>query len=170
MIIEKNKVVSVSYELHVDNNGTQVLIDKSQEGQPLLFLFGVGQMIPGFEKNLQGLKAGDKYDFVVQPAEGYGEHSADDVIDLPADVFKVDGEMDLSIVKIGNIVPLRDNQGHTFEAKILEVSAHHVKVDLNHELAGKALNFKGKVESVRAATSEELDHGHAHGHGGVHHH
>ncbi|MFN8436950.1 MAG: peptidylprolyl isomerase [Cytophagales bacterium] len=169
MKIEKNKVVSVSYELHVDTNGQKQLLDKSQEGQPLLFLVGVGQMIPGFEKNLLGLAVGDAYDFVVAPHEGYGEYSDEDVIDLPADVFKVDGEIDLNIIRIGNIVPLRDNQGNTFEAKILEVSASHVKVDLNHELAGKELHFSGKVISVREATADELSHGHAHGHGGVMH-
>lgn len=169
MKIEKNKVVSVSYELHVDTNGQKTLIDKSQEGQPLLFLFGVGQMIPGFEKNLQGLSMGDNYDFVVAPHEGYGEHSQEDIIDLPADIFKVDGAIDLNIIRIGNIVPLKDNQGNTFEAKILEVSASHVKVDLNHELAGKELHFKGTVMLVREATADELSHGHAHGHGGVHH-
>jgi FKBP-type peptidyl-prolyl cis-trans isomerase SlyD len=169
MVIEKNMVVAVSYELHIDNDGQKVLIDKSQDGQPLLFLYGVGQMIPGFEKNLSGLKSGDAYDFIVQPSEGYGEYSQEDVIELPAEVFKVDGEIDLNVISVGNVVPLRDNQGHTFEAKIVDVSANHVKVDLNHELAGKELNFKGKVESVRAASQEELEHGHAHGHGGVHH-
>ena len=95
MVIEKNMVVAVSYELHIDNDGQKVLIDKSQDGQPLLFLYGVGQMIPGFEKNLSGLKSGDAYDFIVQPSEGYGEYSQEDVIELPAEVFKVDGEIDL---------------------------------------------------------------------------
>lgn len=169
MQIAKHTVVSLTYDLHVDENDTKVLADSANEEQPLSFLFGVGMMIPMFEEKLDGLKVGETFKFTVPSNEGYGEYIEEDVIDLPIDTFKIDGEIDKEMLQVGNFVPLMDNHGHQLHAKVMEVTNDFVKVDLNHPLAGQDLHFNGKILSVRLATAEELDHGHVHGEGGHHH-
>ncbi|MFQ3575542.1 MAG: peptidylprolyl isomerase [Cytophagales bacterium] len=167
MKIEKNKVVSLSYELYVNSE----LADKSDSENPLLFLFGVGSMIPGFEDKLDGLSSGDSFDFLVSPEDGYGERDEEEVIALPLDNFKQNGKIDTEIISVGNVLPLMDADGNRFDALVLEVDEEENKltVDFNHPLAGEELHFVGKVLEVRNATQEELEHGHAHGNGGHHH-
>ncbi len=169
MQIAKHTVVSLSYDLHIDENNTKVLADSANEEQPLSFLFGVGMMIPMFEEKLDGLKEGETFNFTVPASEGYGDYIDEDIIDLPIDTFKIDGEIDQEMLQVGNFVPLMDNHGHQLHAKVLEVSSDLVKVDLNHPLAGQDLHFNGKILNIRLATAEELDHGHVHGEGGHHH-
>ena len=89
MKIGKHAVASVQYKLTVDGE----LMDQSEEGQPLVFLSGVGAMIPGFEKGLQGLMKGDSYEISIDPKDGYGEYDSEAVVELPQDTFKVEGEL-----------------------------------------------------------------------------
>ena len=108
MNINANTVVSITYELHTTTpEGQQVFVEKANEEQPLVFLYGLGMMLPKFEEHLTGLKAGDEYSFELSPAEGYGELDATAHVDLPIDMFKEAGELP----KVGDVIPLQDNQG-----------------------------------------------------------
>lgn len=169
MTIQKNSVVSVTYELHTnDTQQKNIFIEKADKENPLTFLFGTGGMIVGFEKNLNGLKTGDQFDFHIPSAEAYGVYDLQAVVQLPKEIFKTEGMIDKEILQVGNIVPMADNEGNRMEGKVLEVEETKVKMDFNHPLAGKDLHFKGEVIAVRDATKEEMAHGHVHD--GHHHH
>lgn len=159
MTIDHNHVVAVSYILHtIEEDGSKVLVEKTTSETPLTFLYGVGMMIPKFEQNILGLKAGDKADFVVQPEEAYGEKQEDAIAQLPIDMFAEAG-----VPPVGAILPLTDNAGNNFQAFVVEVTPDVVVADLNHPMAGKVLDFQVEILNTRPATEEELSHGHAHG-------
>jgi FKBP-type peptidyl-prolyl cis-trans isomerase SlyD len=166
MKIAKNTVPSVTYTLVVDGE----VVDMAENDKPLAFIHGIGMMVPGFEKNLEGLTAGSKYEFKLSPEEAYGEYNEDAVVDLPIATFMVDGKIKKDMLNIGQVVPMQDQNGNPMNGTILEVTDKIVKMDFNHMLAGKELNFTGEILEVRPATKEELDHGHIHGPGGHHHH
>lgn len=165
MKIEKHTVASVTYSLEVDGN----FIEKADDQNPLTFLVGIGQMIPGFENQLLGKDEGDSYDITVPPEEGYGGIDPSAIVDLPQDVFKVDGTIDLNVMKVGNVVPMQDQNGNPLQGTVQEIKESTVTVDFNHQMAGKTLNFKGEVLEVREATPKELEHGHVDGPGGHQH-
>ncbi len=107
MTIENNHVVSVKYILHtIEEDGSKVLVEETTTENPLTFLYGVGMMIPKFEQNILGLKAGDKADFTIQPEEAYGDRQPDAIAQLPVEMFKESG-----LPPVGAILPLSDNQG-----------------------------------------------------------
>ncbi len=161
MNINSNTVVSVTYELHTTTpEGQQVFVEKANEEQPLVFLYGVGMMLPKFEEHLADLKVGDEYSFELSPADGYGEIDPTAHVDLPLTMFTEAGG---EIPNVGDVIPLQDNQGGQFRAGVTGVHDEHISVDLNHPMAGKNLIFAGKILAVREATADELSHGHAHG-------
>jgi len=158
MKITANKSVSAAYELFVDGEkeGELELMEKATTEKPLSFIYGVGMMLPKFEENVFGLSTGDKFDFVIDVADAYGEYEDENVLDLDRSIFEMDGKLDEKMIFTGNVVPLMDSEGNRLNAQIVEVTANHVKVDLNHPLAGETLHFKGSVLEVREATEEEL--------------
>ena len=158
MKIQPNSVVALTYDLYTKENGEEVFVEKADEQNPLVFLYAVGMMLPKFEENLEGLAAGDAYDFHLVAEDAYGVKDENAVAELPIDMF---GEMGKP--EIGSVLPLQDNEGNQFRAKVKDVSDSAVTVDLNHPMAGQDLHFVGKIISVREATDEELAHGHAHG-------
>jgi FKBP-type peptidyl-prolyl cis-trans isomerase SlyD len=165
MKINPKHVVSLTYDLYVDQDGAEVLTESATEEQPLTFLFGVGQMLPKFEENLSALSTGDSYDFHLTASEGYGDYDEEAVANLPLEMFKESGAPE-----IGETLPLQDNQGNRFQGQVVSITEDSVIVDLNHPMAGQDLHFKGKILNVRPATGDELSHGHAHGPDGHHHH
>jgi len=165
MIIEKNKVVTVSYSLKVDGQ----IWEESTEEQPLVYISGIGMMIPGFETQLNGLEVGAKYSISVNPEEGYGDYNPEAVAKLPMSTFEVDGELQKDLLFVGNLIPLQDQDGNPMNGEVTEVTEDTVTVDFNHKLSGKVLHFEGEIKEIRNATPEELDHGHVHGPGGVEH-
>lgn len=158
MKIEPKHVVSLTYDLYVDNNGTEAIAESATLEQPLTFLYGVGQMLPKFEENLSDLSTGDNYDFRLSASDAYGEYDEEAVANLPKEMFA-----GTDIPEIGTIIPLQDNNGNRFRGQVVSVAEDAVIVDLNHPMAGQELHFKGTIVNVRPATPEELDHGHAHG-------
>ena len=158
MNIKPNTVVALTYDLHTTNNGEKVFVEKATEENPLVFLFGVGMMLPKFEENLGGLAAGAEYAFELAAADAYGEKDPNAITDLPLEMF---GDMEKPA--IDTILPLQDNQGNQFRARVTAVTETVVSVDLNHPMAGQDLHFSGKIIQVREATADELAHGHAHG-------
>ncbi|HKK63172.1 MAG TPA: peptidylprolyl isomerase [Bacteroidales bacterium] len=162
MEIIKEKVVSITYELRKDEKNGD-LVEQVTSENPLTFLYGTGGMLPKFEENLAGMTAGEEFSFGLTSEEAYGPVIDNAIVDVPIDVFKVDGNIDNNILKIGNMVPMMDNSGNRLNGKVLEIKENAVSMDFNHPMAGKDLFFSGKVTDVRDATAEELSHGHVHG-------
>jgi FKBP-type peptidyl-prolyl cis-trans isomerase SlyD len=168
MQIKKNTVVSLSYILKQDDaNGAVIEIAKDTE--PLVFLYGAGQMIPKFEEYLDELKSGDNFEFTLASADAYGEMEEDAIISLDKQIFSIDGVIDEEMLAIGNLIPMRDNEGHMLQGKVVSITGDSVKMDFNHPMAGKTLHFTGQIIDVREASEEELSHGHVHGDGGHQH-
>ena len=172
MIINKNTVVSVNYKLTVSDNNfeSEELIEETFSGEPFTFLNGSGGLLEEFENNLDGLKAGDNFDFTIKSENGYGESSQENIVRIPLNAFVPEGEeLDTDMVAAGNYLPMVDDQGNHMQGLVLEVNEEFVVMDFNHPLAGKDLHFQGEVLNVREASAEEQAHGHVHGEGGHHH-
>ncbi len=158
MAIDKQKVVSVTYQLSVNDFDGEV-VETVDEEKPLTFLYGVGNMLEKFEENIKGLNEGDNFNFKIPSEEAYGEASDDAIVELPIDTFKIEGEIDYDLLKEGNYIPMQDQEGNRLDGIVLEVGEEKVKMDFNHPLAGDDLFFKGKVLSVRDASDEEINQG-----------
>ncbi|QQL50676.1 FKBP-type peptidyl-prolyl cis-trans isomerase [Mucilaginibacter ginkgonis] len=165
MKIVPQYVVSLTYNLYVDKDGNEELVEKTTEEQPLTFLYGAGQMLPKFEEELSSLSTGDSFDFRLSAADAYGEHDEEAIANLPKEMFTEAG-----LPAIGAVIPLQDQNGHRFQGQVVSIAEDAVLVDLNHPMAGQELHFKGQILNVRPANDEELSHGHAHGADGHHSH
>lgn len=170
MIIDANKVVSLTYELQVDDeNGEKMLVEKVERENPMVFLFGVSGLPEQFEANIAGMHEGDTFEFSIDPEEGYGQFDEEAVVNLPKNIFQVDGQIDHEMLQVGNIIPMTNQEGHKLQGKVVEVDEESVLMDFNHPLAGLNMHFKGQIVGIRDASQEELAHGHVHGEGGHHH-
>lgn len=168
MTIQEKMVVSLNYKL--SNHKTGEKIEETTEEHPMVFLYGVGGLIPEFEENIRGLKVGDSFEFAITAENAYGHSSEEQIAMIPVDVFKDEsGKFDTDYFKVGAVIPMSDNEGNHLRGTIKEVTDELVKMDFNHPLAGTDLHFEGKIVEIRPATSDELDHGHVHGPGGHHH-
>lgn len=145
-------------------------MDSADETHPFSFLFGHGNVLEGFEKNLEGKIAGNQFNFELSPENGYGEYDEQAVVHLDKNVFAVDGVVQDDMLFIGNIVPLQDQHGNPFQGRVIDIKDDKVVVDLNHPFAGKPLFFSGTVLEVREANPVEVEHGHVHEHGDHSHH
>lgn len=154
--VDDDLVVSLEYVLKLDD-GQEV--DRSDSDDPLQYLQGHGQIIPGLESSLYGMAAGEEKDVVVSPVDAYGERDPENIEVMPRNRFPED--MALSV---GANLQLRDQQsGELYEAIVTElIGDEQVVLDFNHPLAGETLYFHVKVSGLRPATVEELSHGHVH--------
>jgi FKBP-type peptidyl-prolyl cis-trans isomerase SlyD len=160
------KVISLIYELRAGNAQGDI-IETADKANPAQFLFGTGNLIPDFENNVGPLSQGEAFEFTIQSENAYGPVNQEAVVDLPKSVFVIDGELATDMLEIGNMVPMRDQEGNPLNGKVIEVGEEIVKMDFNHPLAGLDLHFKGEVLETREATEEEVSHGHVHtGQGG----
>lgn len=155
MKIGKNTFVGLSYELTVD--GQQV--EKVTAEAPLQFVTGAGFLLPKFEEQLVGLGVDDTFAFRLESVDAYGDVIPEAVVELPKDVFMVEGTIEEGLLEIGNQLPMSDNQGNRMVGVITAVGDSSVTMDFNHPMAGKALEFKGSVVSLREATPEDLMQG-----------
>ncbi|MBS1559291.1 MAG: peptidylprolyl isomerase [Bacteroidetes bacterium] len=156
MQISKHKVAAIHYTL-TDNSGK--VLDSSEGRDPLFYIQGIGNLIPGMEEGLEGKQKGDKLNLKVSPEKGYGTKDPKMIQRVPRSAF-------------GGAEVKKGMQFHTDHGQVVtvtEVGLSEITVDANHPLAGVELNFAVEVVSVREATQEELDHGHVHGPGGHHH-
>ncbi len=168
--ISPNKVVTITYDLSVtDENQEKVLVESAETDAPMVFLFGQSGLPEEFENQLHGKQAGDAFNFTLTPDQAYGDYDDQAVVDIPKNVFEIDGQLDQEMLQVGNFLPMADNEGHHMQGKIVEIGDQAVKMDFNHPLAGMVMHFDGQVAAVREATSEELEHGHVHGEGGHQH-
>lgn len=158
--ISHNSAVSFHYRLS-DEQGT--LLDASGQ-EPLVYLHGHQNIIPGLEKALEGKQAGDELIVTVAPADAYGEYFQEAVQEVPREYFKgVDN------IEVGMQFQSQTEQGQPLLVQVKKVDDSTVTVDANHPLAGKTLTFAVNIVDVREASAEEIAHGHIHGPGGHHH-
>ena len=154
MKIEDGHVVLVHYKLTNDQGET---LDSSSGGEPLAYLHGAQGIIPGLEQELQGKSIGDKFIAVIQPVDAYGEINEVLVDEVSREVFSGTDQ-----IKVGMQFQAADENGNTRVVTVKAVSDDTVTVDANHPLAGQVLHFDVSVENIRAATQEEIEHGHPH--------
>jgi FKBP-type peptidyl-prolyl cis-trans isomerase SlyD len=155
------KVVSLKYTLRDDDGD---VIDASEDGDPLAYLHGSDNIVPGLERQLTGKKLGDKLSCVVPPAEGYGVIEGPGPQPVPRASFPEDAELEE-----GMQFYARGPDGETMALWVVEVRQDTILVDANHPLAGATLHFDVEITAIRDATAEEKAHGHPHGEGGHHH-
>ena len=160
MKIELGKFVALSYDLYgseTDENGKEELIERAPEEQPFTFIYGYQQILDAFEKQLAGKSKGDAFDFTLSPDEAYGEFDEDRVVDVPKNVFEVDGKFDTQKVYVNAALPMMDTEGNHLYGTVVDIDNDVVKMDFNHPFAGETLHFVGKIVEVRDATLEELN-------------
>ncbi len=148
MEVTHGAVVAMNYTLKDDDDE---LIDSSQE--PLVYLHGYGNIIPGLEKGLEGAKPGERHSVVVEPAEAYGEDDPDAIITLSHDTVPEGVEL------TAGMVVMADTPNGPVQLTILEINDDGIMVSGNHPLAGKRLHFEVEIVEVRAASAEELAEG-----------
>ncbi len=161
MIIQKNSVVTMHYELK-DKAGE--VLDSSSGQEPLVYLHGSNNIIVGLEEQLEGKTTGDKLTAEISPEKGYGMPVEALVQTVPAEAF---GE-EIKQVEIGMRFQAETEQGPV-PVVVTGIEDGMVTVDGNHPLAGKDLFFDVSIADVREATAEEVEHGHVHGPGGHQH-
>ncbi|UCC86757.1 MAG: peptidylprolyl isomerase [Anaerolineales bacterium] len=154
LTVADNLAVSIDFALRLADGE---LIDATTDNEPLEFLQGQGQIIPGLEQALYGMAVGDEKDVVVAPADGYGTRDADAVEVVAHDVFPPD-----LTLEPGMALRMRDESGRAFEAYVTDVRPEGVSLDFNHPLADETLHFHVKIVGLRPASNEELEHGHVH--------
>lgn len=152
------RVISFHYTL---TNPSGEKLDSSEGSEPLMFMEGVGQIIPGLETQLAKLKVGDKKKINVKAADAYGLRDPKNVVTVPRD------KMPAKTIKVGD--QFQSSQNHGMPLTVTKVTDKDVTLDANHPLAGVDLTFDVHVTGLRDATAEELQHGHAHGGDGHHH-
>jgi FKBP-type peptidyl-prolyl cis-trans isomerase SlyD len=160
LLIGENSVVSVSYTL-TDDAGK--VLDNSDGTKPMVYLHGAGNIVPGLEKALVGKGEGESLKVRVEPAEAYGEVIPNGVKTIERAAFE-----GVDVVEVGMAFQAQAPDGSAQHIMVTKVEGDNVTIDINHPLAGVALNFDIKILSVREATKEELDHGHTHEHGHDH--
>ncbi len=153
--ISKNSMVTLTYDLRIDDENGE-LIEQATQEQPLQFLYGAGVMLPKFESHLSGLKEGEPFTIKLSKNDAYGELNEDAVVELPKQVFLVDGSFDDELIKVGNTVPMMSSNGQRLNGLVLEINDDTVKMDFNHPLAGEDLHFAGTILGVRQPSDEEL--------------
>jgi FKBP-type peptidyl-prolyl cis-trans isomerase SlyD len=161
MQIANESVVSFEYTL-TDPSGN--MLDTSHGREPLTYLHGASNIIPGLESQMTGKQPGDVFKATVPAADAYGEHDAQLIQAVPRTSFPADAQ-----IEVGQQFQARTPDGQARVVRVTKVDPNEITVDANHPLAGVTLTFDVKIVDVRAATSEEIQHGHVHGPGGHHH-
>jgi FKBP-type peptidyl-prolyl cis-trans isomerase SlyD len=151
--VEKDLVVSMDYTLFVDNE----IVDSSEDGDPIEFIMGHGNIIPGLEKELYGMRPGDKKSVSVPAIEGYGEFDPDAVMEVSRTEFPAEIPME-----VGVEISIENEDGEGTVAVIESFTDTTVTLNGNHPLAGKDLKFDIAIKGIRQPTAEELEHGHVH--------
>ena len=154
--VEDEMVVSLDYTLIVDDDE----LESTDDGQPIKFIQGLGQIIPGLEEELYGMEVGDSKTVNVVSEEGYGEVDPDARQKVKQEEFSEDVPLE-----VGTFLDLRDSEDNVLSAQIVEKDEDTVTLDFNHPLAGKDLVFEITIADVRPVSQEELDHGHVHDNG-----
>lgn len=152
-----NKLIAAQYQLFtISDNGERKLVEETTKEQPFVFITGFDAALDALEERLENLKLGEKFDFELEKEKAFGEYEPSRVIELNKGMFIVDGQFDSKNIFKGAQIPLKNEDGNFFIGTVLEIGDAAVKVDLNHPLAGKKLNFKGYIIENREATKDEI--------------
>lgn len=152
LTIQDNIFVTLNYTLMVEGE----IVEQSKDNGAIQFVQGRGEIVPGLESALYGMRVGESKQLSVPPEEGYGEEDGDAYAEIPLREFPPDFPLE-----VGVELQLRDQDGDVLEAYVQEVGDNFVQLNFNHRLAGKTLDFSVSVADLRPATLEELVHGHA---------
>ncbi|MCD4802016.1 MAG: peptidylprolyl isomerase [Anaerolineales bacterium] len=151
--VQDNLVVTLDYKLIVEDE----MLESTEDGEPILFIQGIGQIIPGLENALYGMEVGDQKTIVIQPEDAYGDYDPESLQEAKKEEFSEEVPLD-----VGTFLDLEDDEGDILSAQVIAAEEDTVTLDFNHPLAGKTLTFEITVSDLRTASEEELDHGHVH--------
>ncbi len=151
--VQDNLVVTLDYKLIVEDE----MLESTEDGEPILFIQGIGQIIPGLENALYGMEVGDQKTVVIQPEDAYGEYDPESLQDAKKEEFSEEVPLD-----VGTFLDLEDDEGDILSAQVIAAEEDTVTLDFNHPLAGKTLTFEITVTDLRPASKEELEHEHVH--------
>lgn len=152
LTLQNDRVGAIAYKLTVDGQIEEVITTEDA----IEYLHGAENIIPGLEEALEGKSVGDKFAIMISPDKGYGEYDAEDIDEIPLAEF----ELDTSDLQVGEEIELwSEEDGDIFEATILDITDTMIKLDFNHPMAGKTLNYEVEVVDVREATAEEIELG-----------
>lgn len=152
-IVQDNLIVTLDYTLIIEDE----ILESTSDGKAIEFIQGFGQIIPGLENALYDMKIGEGKTVVIKPEEAYGEYDEDSIQIAKKEEFGEEIPLD-----VGNFLDLEDDEGDILSAQIIEADEETITLDFNHPLAGKTLTFELTISGLRAASAEELDHGHVH--------
>ena len=152
----ENKYITLAYKLYSIENGEKEFTEEAPAEHPFQFISGLGLTLEAFESQVKDLKKGDKFDFTIKAEEAYGEYDEEHVIDLPKNIFEIEGKFDSERVVEGAVIPLMTSEGQRINGSVVEEKDDVVVMDMNHPLAGCDLNFVGEVTENRPATNDEL--------------
>ena len=152
----ENKYITLAYKLYSIENGEKEFTEEAPAEHPFQFISGLGLTLESFENQVKDLNKGDKFDFTIKAEEAYGEYDEEHVIDLPKNIFEIEGKFDSERVVEGAVIPLMTSEGQRINGSVVEVKDDVVVMDMNHPLAGCDLNFVGEVTENRPATNDEL--------------
>ncbi|NLY23561.1 MAG: peptidylprolyl isomerase [Bacteroidales bacterium] len=156
MKISENKFVTLTYDLNVGEGEERELMEQATAEKPLEFIFGTNSMLEAFEKQIEGLTQGDTFSFQLTPEEAYGDFDESKIIELPKNIFEIDGKIDDQVLFEGNTVPMMDSSGNRLTGSVMTIAEDVVTMDFNHPLAGETMHFAGSVTGVREASAEEI--------------
>jgi len=152
LTLQNDRIGAIAYKLVVDGKIEEVITPE----EAIEYLHGAENIILGLEEALEGKKAGDTFAITIAPDKGYGEYDAEEMDSIPLEEF----ELDTSDLKVGEEIELWSEEDEDiFEATIIEITDTHIKLDFNHPMAGKTLNYEVEVIEVRNATEEEIEMG-----------
>ena len=147
MRIEENCIVTMNYALREHDHQGQVM-EVMDIAYPFIFFYKSDNLLESFQENIRGLQRGDVFEFILPSQRAYGAHRPDQVVEIPIERFVIDDELADSIRDVGQYVSVTDDDGHRQNGKVVEKTATHLKVDLNHAMAGKDLHFRGSILRV----------------------
>lgn len=151
------KFIVATFKMYDITNGKQILIDSTTDQQPMNIITGMNMIqIPALEEKWEKLSAGDDYEIALTADKAFGPHDDEGVIDVEKSAFYINGIFNDDLIHPGAIIPLQNEDGQKFGARVLEVGDNHVKIDLNHPYAGMDLLISGKIIESHTATDEEI--------------
>jgi FKBP-type peptidyl-prolyl cis-trans isomerase SlyD len=151
--IKDGMIVSLAYTLTADGQE----VERATADDPLEYLHGAENIVPGLERALAGKKVGDRFTITLEPEDAYGEYDDEDLDEIDREEFPDE-------IEVGMEMLLEDDDGNLYEATVKEISDDMVVLDFNPPLAGKTVTYEVEVVSMRPADEEELAHGHPHSH------
>lgn len=156
MGLNGNKYIALSYKLYTIEDGEKELTEEATMERPFTLITGMGYALEEFEDQVKKLNQGDKFDFTIDKKQAYGEYDEQQIVELPKQIFEVNGKFDSRQIVEGGVVPLLTADGQRVQGIVTEIKDEVVAVDLNHPLAGCDLHFTGEVLESRPATDDEI--------------